>query len=216
VTPAPRCDDAGQLPAFPRPPFGIHVSGGGDCAVITVAGELDGTVADRVARVFDAADRAGSTRFVVVADQLEFIDFTGVEVVALAARRAERRGGGLVVAGANRDIAQVLIFAGQRRLLDDPTGTHHLDGCGAQFGSFALDGIIEDRAVSARWDGTVFDCDDRLRRQADLVGQVDGILIPAMARTEASGSALQAPRPTLVALIRACDRVIQLEIAVRR
>src|SRR5580658_3579105 len=49
---------------------------------------------------FEVSGRGAATHLVVVADRLEFIDFTGVEVLALAARRVEERGGSLVVTGA--------------------------------------------------------------------------------------------------------------------
>jgi len=55
---------------------------------------------------------------VVLAADLDFIDFTGVDVLAAAARRAHRRGGSFVVNGANADIAEILTFAGHRALMD--------------------------------------------------------------------------------------------------
>ena len=185
------------------------MSGGGDRAVVAVAGELDIAAADRLAQAFDLADRGGATRVVVDAGELEFIDFTGVEVLVNARRRAELRGGSLVVTGANADIAEVLTFTGQRRLMGDAVSSP-IQPCDNALRSFSLDGILEGRTVAARWHGNALECDDRLRRQLQLVRQIDALFQPSMDGSDPSEAAV--PAALLVALIRACDRVLRMEV----
>ena len=76
------------------------------------------TVSQALTDVFDLARLRGATQIVVMAADLDFIDFTGVEVLAAAARRADRLGGSFVVSGANPDVAEILTFAGQGALMD--------------------------------------------------------------------------------------------------
>jgi len=212
VTPTPwrsPCDDLERLSGNGSPPFRIRVSGGGDRAVVAVAGELDIAAADRLAQAFDLADRGGATRVVVDAGELEFIDFTGVEVLVNARRRAELRGGSLVVTGANADIAEVLTFTGQRRLMGDAVSSP-IQPCDNALRSFSLDGILEGRTVAARWHGNALECDDRLRRQLQLVRQIDALFQPSMDGSDPSEAAV--PAALLVALIRACDRVLRMEV----
>jgi len=218
VIPRPRSspDELQTLGQWEGDSLTIHVCGSGDYAEVAVAGELDITVADRLAEVLDVADRGGATHLLVLASDLEFIDFAGVEVLVVAARRADLRGGSLAISGANPDVAEVLTFSGQRRLMLDHATTQPTSEAEPRLRSFTLEGVVDAELVRARWFGGVLECDPRLRRWVDIVGATDGCLLPATGTTGRPGTSGPDPFLALVALIRACDRVVSTELEIAR
>jgi anti-anti-sigma factor len=80
------------------------------CREITVEGELDLAVAERMRTALDeAADRE---LVLVNLERCEFIDSTGIALLVRAYQRAEEAGGRLAVVGPTDQVLRVLAISG--------------------------------------------------------------------------------------------------------
>ncbi|MFL5893536.1 MAG: STAS domain-containing protein [Thermoleophilaceae bacterium] len=99
-------------------PFSVTVSTDGASGRVILKGELDLSGAPRVDQALQQAEDLPVSLVVLDLSQLTFIDSSGLEVMLRAARRAQDRGGRLVVARPSVQVRKLLEMTAIDQALD--------------------------------------------------------------------------------------------------
>lgn len=86
---------------------------GGDCAVLTVSGELDTSSSPVLGQALDEALAAGSATVVVDMRAVTFIDSSGLTTLIHAYKAVRARHGSLTVREPSRVVTKLLTLTGQ-------------------------------------------------------------------------------------------------------
>lgn len=87
----------------------------GECAILTLAGELDVTNAAEAEEAVRVAWQDSPSRLVFDLTRLTFMDSTGVRVLVRARRRATQSGATVVLAGLTPSVSRIMEVTGLSR-----------------------------------------------------------------------------------------------------
>lgn len=97
--------------------FGLRTSRQGDCAVLSVAGEVDLATAPRLREALTSLVTEGHLRVVVDLTGTEFLDSTGLGALVTGLKRVRAKGGEMRVVCTNERVAKVFEITSLDRVL---------------------------------------------------------------------------------------------------
>lgn len=89
----------------------------GEFVIIEMEGALNFESAEQLRLTLDHADHASASHFVLDLTQVPFLDSTAIGVMVAGHNRLSDAGGGLRVAGPQRDVARILKAGGLDRYI---------------------------------------------------------------------------------------------------